>query len=174
MTRKSAIYKEILVPLDGSELAEAALIPARELASAFGARVTLLTVVPVPIRPSLIWAYDGYGGGAPVGSETVAEIDEVIEREQAEETAKATNYLCETGDKLKAEGISAREQVVKGDPASVICDIARDIPADMIVMSTHGRSGIQRWVHGSVADRVLRDAEVPILLIHPHTQGDRT
>jgi len=148
------MYKEILLLLDRSPLAEAAIPHARALAKAFGARVTLLSVV----EPIGIYAQPGVVG--PVFSVAI-NIEEEMEN--------VGQYLQTIADQLKAEGIDAKKVVREGDAASQICDYAHETKMDLIVMSTHGRSGIQRWVYGSVADKVLKAAEIPVLLIRART-----
>ena len=148
------MYKEILLALDGSPLAEAAVPHARALAKAFGARVTLLSVV----QPVGIYPQSGVVG--PVVS---------IALNVEEEMESVRRYLRTIAEQFEAEGINVEEVVREGDAASQICDYAHESRADLIVMSTHGRSGVQRWVYGSVADKVLRGAKVPILLIRAQT-----
>jgi len=148
------MYKEILLALDGSPLAEAAVPHARALAKAFGARVTLLSVV----QPVGIYPQSGVVG--PVVS---------IALNVEEEMESMRRYLRTIAEQFEAEGINVEEVVREGDAASQICDYAHESRADLIVMSTHGRSGVQRWVYGSVADKVLRGAKVPILLIRAQT-----
>ena len=149
------MYKEILVPLDGSELAESALPHARELAKAFGARITLLSV----IEPVAVYSQPGVVG--PVIS---------VAMNIQEEMESLGQYLDKIAEQLRAENVEVQRVVREGDPASQICDYAQESKADVIVMSTHGRSGIRRWVYGSVADRVLRGARVPVLLIRAAVQ----
>ncbi len=149
------MYKEILVPLDGSELAESAIPHARELAKAFGARITLLSV----IEPVAMYSQPGVVG--PVISVAV-NIQEEMET--------LGQYLDGIAEQLRAENIEVQRVAKEGDPASQICDYAHESKADVIVMSTHGRSGIRRWVYGSVADRVLRGARVPVLLVRAAVQ----
>jgi len=148
------MYKDILLALDGSPLAEAAVPHARALAKAFGARVTLLSVV----QPVGIYPQSGVVG--PVVS---------IALNVEEEMESVRRYLRTIAEQFEAEGINVEEVVREGDAASQICDYAHESRADLIVMSTHGRSGVQRWVYGSVADKVLRGANVPILLIRAQT-----
>ena len=148
------MYKDILLALDGSPLAEAAMPHARALAKAFGARVTLLSVV----QPVGIYPQSGVVG--PVVS---------IALNVEEEMESVRRYLRTIAEQFEAEGINVKEVVREGDAASQICDYAHESRADLIVMSTHGRSGVQRWVYGSVADKVLRGAKVPILLIRAQT-----
>ena len=142
-------YRRLLVPLDGSPLAEQALPHAEELAHATGAEVVLLRVPTIP--PSLTW---GPNGGMVVS----ALLNEACEEADA--------YLANVARRLHARGIEAhRVPTDPGPVADTIIDYAREADIDLIVMSTHGRSGIGRWVYGSVADRVLRGANVPVLLI---------
>lgn len=144
------MYKEILVSLDGSELSEAALPHARALAKAFDARISLMSIM----EPVEMYSQTGVVG--PVVSVSM-NVQEEIER--------IGQYLEGVADNLIKEGIDARTEVREGDPAAEICDYAETNGVDIIVMSTHGRSGLQRWVYGSVTDRVLRSAKVPVFLV---------
>ena len=145
------MFKHILVPLDGSFLAEAALPPALALAAKFGSTLTLLRVTSVP---SVYYA-DPYGGGA----ELLVEM-----REQAR--ADTAAYLKARKGELRQQGYTVHTQALEGEsPADAILEVAESQKVDTIVMSTHGRGGVARWVYGSVADKVLRHAEVPILLV---------
>lgn len=147
------MYNEIIVPLDGSELAEAALPHARSIANAFKSDITLISVIePITIYPQP-------GAIGPVLSVAVNTQDEID---------NATKYLKERAEYFSSEDINVRTIVKEGDPASEICDLAEESNADLIIMSTHGRSGIKRWVYGSVADKVLRSADIPVLLVRAH------
>ncbi len=143
------MYSEILVTLDGSELAEGALPHAIALAKAFSAHLTLLFV----LEPSIAYVQPTLGGS--VMDTTV--IDEEVHH--------GKDYLDGVTSRLTGEGIHVCGIVRDGDAASEICDYAVENKIDMIVMCTHGRSGIKRWVYGSVADKVLRSAGTPVLLI---------
>lgn len=143
------MYKQILVPLDGSELAEGAVPHAEELAKALGARVTLLSV----IEPVEVYSQPGVVG--PVVSVSNME----------DEVRNVTEYLDKIADKLRQGGTDVIRVLREGDAASQICEYAHLNRVDMIVMSTHGRSGIQRLVYGSVAEHVLHNAKVPVLLV---------
>jgi nucleotide-binding universal stress UspA family protein len=136
----------ILVPLDGSELAERALAPARQLAAEFDAEVLLLRVWETPL----------YG---PEDSPVVMEA-----LEQAAST-NAKDYITHTACQLQAQGVPVRGETKNGAVVESILEQAQDSATNLIVMSTHGRSGVGRWVMGSVADGVLRVASVPVLLI---------
>jgi nucleotide-binding universal stress UspA family protein len=141
------MYKKILVPLDGSELAKKALDQAEKLAKTFDAEIVLFQVVPfMPIY------------GSP---ELVTPL--IVDEKQKEAAEK---YLLNLAEELKKKGLKVRSMVRTGQVVAMeIIDFAKESRVDLIVMCTHGRSGITRWVLGSVALKVLTRAEAPILLI---------
>ena len=136
----------VLVPLDGSDLAEAALESAGLLAEGLGARLHLLQVVQPPTYPL-------YGDGY-----VYIPFDDEAER------ANARQYLEEQAEKLTGRGIGASIEVAVGAPDIVIARTAAEQQADVIAMATHGRGGLARLVLGSVATGTLRRAHVPLLL----------
>jgi len=142
------MYKKILVPLDGSELSKMALDPAEKLAKTFDAEIILFQVVPfMPIY------------GSP---ELVTPL--IIDEKQKE---AAERDLANLAEEIKKRGIKVTATVRTGQQVAVeIIDFAKESGIDLIVMSTHGRSGFTRWVLGSVTHKVLTRAETPILLIH--------
>lgn len=146
-------YKHILVPLDGSELAELALPDALSLARMSQAEVTLLQVVPL--------IEDVIGAG----TEHAIYVDE----QWAAHRELAVEYLNAVCEQPECEDLTIHRVVEMGSAAEMIIDYAHHHPIDLIVMATHGRSGLQRWVYGSVADKVLRGADVPTLLVRAHT-----
>jgi nucleotide-binding universal stress UspA family protein len=141
------MYKKILVPLDGSDLAERALVEAEQLARMFGSEIILFEVVPfMPIY------------GSP---ELVTPL---IVDEKQKESVEA--YLAKVAGGLKQKGFNASSMVKTGQQVALeIIDFAKERGVDLIIMCTHGRSGITRWVLGSVTLKVLTRAETPILLI---------
>ncbi len=141
------MYKKILVPLDGSELAKVALEQAEKLGKTLDAEIILFQVVPfMPIY------------GSP---ELVTPL--IVDEKQKEAAEK---YLLNLGEELKKKGLRVAATVRTGQQVAVeIIDFAKEAGVDLIVMCTHGRSGISRWVMGSVALKVLTRAETPILLI---------
>jgi nucleotide-binding universal stress UspA family protein len=143
-----SIYKKILVPLDGSELAKRALDHAEELAKTYGAEIILFQVVP---RSSIC-------GSPELGTPFI------LVGKQKEE---AEMDLTKLAEEMKTRGHKVTAIVRTGDQvAAQIIDFAKERGVDLIVMCTHGRSGITRWVLGSIAHKVLTRAETPILLIH--------
>ncbi|MHB0868039.1 MAG: universal stress protein [Chloroflexota bacterium] len=152
------MYRRILVPLDGSPLAEAALPHATAVARRFDAGLTLLQVVStLPVATTVDTT-------ATAGAETVLAVEAIEATEQA-----AVEYLNEVAHRPELAGIPVEVEVVRGGPAREIVRQAQRGKADLIVMSTHGRSGLGRLVFGSVADEVLREAGIPILLIRPRS-----
>jgi nucleotide-binding universal stress UspA family protein len=141
------MYKKILVPLDGSELAKKALNQAEKLANIFGSEIILFQVVPfMPIY------------GSP---ELVTPL--IVDEKQKE---AAERYLLGLAEELKQRGLKVSVAVKTGQQVAVeIIDFAKESRVDLIVMCTHGRSGITRWVLGSIALKVLTRAETPILLL---------
>lgn len=134
----------VLVPLDGSELAAQALPYAKLQAAEFGAHIVLLRVTETTPAPADEWTEIAKSLGTETGAES---------------------YLEGVAKTLSSENLSAECCVCSGVPAETIIAFADTKDVDLIVMSTHGRSGIGRWVYGSVADKVLRGADVPVLLI---------
>jgi nucleotide-binding universal stress UspA family protein len=139
----------ILVPLDGSSLAERALSCALTLAQGLPAELVLLRAVW--ISPDVL---------ARLG-EAGVELGVIAGQLEAE----AEDYLRPLVEQLGNAGLNARHSVKRGPAAETILDYARQADISHIVMATHGYSGIKRWTHGSVAERVLQTATVPLLLV---------
>lgn len=133
----------ILVPLDGSTLAETALADAVDLAEASGARLHLLRAAQARTLPGF--------------DPTVPEIKAVEEAEA---------YLAGIAERLHARGLALQPCVWYGPPAEAILEAAGLYGVDLIVMTTHGRSGLSRLLLGSVAESVLRGTSTRILLVH--------
>lgn len=136
------MFKRILVPLDGSTLAELALPKAVELAKLMGAEITLVRAVEASVRPG--------------ADRTAAEITAVRDGEV---------YLDDVVRRLAREGVPVHSMVWYGPAVFAITEAVRLGRADAIVMGTHGRSGLGRLVVGSIAEAVLRRTTVPILLV---------
>ena len=134
--------KRILVPLDGSELSEKVLAHIEILAKRADVETTLLRAVP------FFW---------PSEFKHVREMGDKMDKE-------ASDYLFAINAQLGEKGIKAEVCVDEGNVPEVICDFAREKSVDLIAMSTHGRGGVKRWALGSVANKVIQAAPVPVLL----------
>jgi nucleotide-binding universal stress UspA family protein len=155
------MFKKILVPLDGSSLAEQALRPAIELARPFAVQsgqghLLLLhvpvydqTAIPLPAGSGLYWT-DG---------------DNSSMEKQRDARRRATEYLQTLRICHESPRLAVSTKVVDGDVAGIIVDMAEDHDIDLIVMATHGRSGLSRWMLGSVTERVLHSAPCPVLTV---------
>jgi nucleotide-binding universal stress UspA family protein len=144
-----SLYQRILVPLDGSSVAEAVLPQVQMLAECSGAEVVLLSVTSAP-------AYDYY----------IPDAGMAVELHEKQQTQYKT-YLERVCAQLKAKGLNVRAELCSGGVAESILDYADSIQADLIAMSTHGRNGLGRFLLGSVAEKVIRSAKVPVLLVRP-------
>ncbi|MEN9934033.1 MAG: hypothetical protein RLZZ387_612 [Chloroflexota bacterium] len=153
--------KTIVMPLDGSALAEHALPYARLLASLLGAPVRLVRIVtPDEIQAVLIRL-----ASSP---ERAQGADTDLQREHHaidELTRRATTYLADQAQQLHKAGVRATTTTGLGLPAEAIADLARTEPDALIVMATHGYGGLRRWTLGSVADKVVHATTTPVLLV---------
>lgn len=147
--------KVAILPLDGSAVAEQALPHATALAQTMGLKVVLVRAI---LSAQQIFTYaGGPWDGVPPGV-----LDEVIKSIEAD----ANNYMRLADAKLRKQGVSSLEESVPyGNAADAIIDIARKTDDNLVVMTTHGRSGVGRFLLGSVADRVVRSCGDPVLLV---------
>ena len=136
------MFKRILVPLDGSSLAEAILPQVQELARTLGAELFLVRAVAAHVFPGV--------------DPTEQEVDVV---------QKAEAYVAEVAGRLRDAGIPIHTAVRYGEAAEEILRHIKDNAVDLVAMSTHGRSGLSRLVLGSVAAQVVHRATVPVLLL---------
>jgi len=148
------MYKKILVPLDGSKLAECALPHVEELARGCGTEEVILVSVTERVPGYRVFE----DPSQPLGQQLVPEAAGKKEK-------PAQKYLERIAKAMKAKGIKVDTEVLLGDPAEEIVNYAKHPGCDIIVISSHGRSGISRWAFGSVADRVFRASCVPILMV---------
>ena len=168
------MMQRILVPLDGSALAEAAIDYVKEIARRCDpVEVTLLQVVRLPSGQTAAVSkpVDGEFPGKRSPASTVdADIQaHPIYREQEMASARsgAEASMASAAKALKAADINTRTEIVFGRPAQEIVDYAEGGEFDLIVMCTHGRSGVQRWLLGSVADKVIRGTYLPVFVVRP-------
>lgn len=148
-------HKKILIPLDGSALASEAIRHAQALADSTQAELILVRVVPD--TASLPQVLDGSRNFVQIEEREQMLIDE------------ATRWLDGVASDLRLRH-PVSTVVLVGSPAARIIDYARDHAVDLIVMSTHGRGGLARWVYGSVADKVLQAAPCPVYLVRSSIQ----
>ncbi len=154
------MFGSIVVPLDGSPVAAAALPDATVLAETFGAHLILLSVL-VPQ-----WTDLGTGDVFGVTSDVRREAD-------ARAAVAATDYLENVAAPLRARGIACEVAITHGNPAAEIIAAAGEDAGTLIVMSTHGYTGFKRLRLGSVAQHVLRHAAVPTLIVRAPGDGTR-
>ncbi|MFH1382530.1 MAG: universal stress protein [Chloroflexota bacterium] len=147
--KEKRLVKKILVPLDGSKAGESALPCLEMLAPSLGAELVLFQVV----RPITVWA--GVEGGAAY----------VVPQDEDTLKSSALEYLNGIGKQLQEKGLRTSSIVVLGAPAEQILDYAASNTIDLIAMATHGRSGIGRWVFGSVTDKILHAGDTAVLVV---------
>jgi len=153
--RPAAVNIErILVPLDGSQLSLSILPQVEELAKALGASLVLFSgVIPLDIYPGTEMAPARVGGI----------LDELM--------SQAQSFLASLEKEVQGRGVKARSVVTIGFPVDEITRVAEEVGAGLIAVATHGRSGVNRWIMGSVADGVVRRSHLPCLMIRPEGVG---
>ncbi len=143
------MYKRILVPLDGSKLSEAVIPHVEIIAIGLNCEIILLHVIPMPL---------------PVFDPPTSPFDHNLLRNQEKD---ATRYLKDLCAKIELDEARVTYLVREGGVAETILEVADTMQADLIAMSTHGRSGPSRWLMGSITDRILRHSPIPVLAIRP-------
>jgi nucleotide-binding universal stress UspA family protein len=141
------MYKRAVVPLDGSAVAETILPFILEIAGPLDMEVVLLRVVQ-PLPPIVV------EGSRPV-------VAEALEAQQID----AEEYLAALAAELRAKAVRVETRVRRGAPTDEILAGAREAAADLVAMTTHGRSGLGRLLFGSVAEDVLRHSDIPVFLL---------
>lgn len=144
------MFKKILVPLDGSSFSEEALPHARELAMCGEAEI-ILARVDEPFEPP---------PGVFVAATAVPEVVRLT----------AGEYLEQIASRLQLAGLKVNSVVLEGKVAEALLKFAKDEGVDLIVMSTHGRTGLSRLLMGSVAEQVVHGARCPVLLVRPEME----
>lgn len=144
------MLKRVLVPLDGSLLAQMALDFATQMIGAH-CEIVLLTAIQPPDVPI-------YGTSPMILSSPDYASVEVLQKD-------AERYLNSVAEAVREHGFQVRTKAEIGEPAQLIVQAASSLDVDMIIMSTHGRSGISRWLFGSVTGRVLGVAKCPVLVV---------
>jgi nucleotide-binding universal stress UspA family protein len=153
-----ATLNSIVVPLDGSALADHVLPVVVPIAKKFGIEVFLFRAYDNPYSPFV----SGGGHYAVNVGELLADIRD-----------KARQYLEEKLAQLRKHGVEEISYLIQeGDAADEIVSIARDTPDSLIVICSHGQSGVKRWVMGSVTETVVRQSNCPVLVLRPDMPGD--
>ena len=149
------MFQRILVPLDGSALAEQAIPTAGRIARATGGSVVLVRAILPPVD----YEYGPY---------MLRPTFTVFDQEVQEALQEATHYLERVATSSSLAGIETAVVAETGSAAAMILSVTTDRHGDLIVLCTHGKTGLQRWLLGSVAQKVARHAPVPVLVLHPH------
>lgn len=148
------MYSKIIVPLDGSELAECVLPHVEAIAKGCNnPEVILLNIVQTPEK---FWSYTYLDK---------KDRQQFMSEDASQAMGEARAYLERIAQDSSIKGLNVKTDVFVGDPAELIADYAGKKEADLIVIATHGRSGVSRWTFGSVADRILRSSCVPVLMV---------
>ena len=148
------MYKKILVPLDGSKLAECVLPHVEAIAKGTNVEEVIL-----------VSATERVLGYRPITDYAEPMKDELVPEAVGKMEKQAQKYLDRIAKGLEAKGIKVETLVLLGNPAEEITINAKHYGADLIIMASHGRSGISKWTHGSVADKVFRASSIPVLMV---------
>jgi nucleotide-binding universal stress UspA family protein len=155
------VLKQLLLPLDGSPLAEQMIEPAVALGTLMDADYTLVRI----IGPPTPWTFQGDGGS--LGERVRVMLDRIDEL-QHQLQQEAANYLDQVAERLRQRSLRVATRVVVAEqPAAAILHEASPPAVDLIALETHGRRGLSRVLLGSVADKVIRGAAVPVLVQRP-------
>jgi nucleotide-binding universal stress UspA family protein len=153
------MYSRVLVPLDGTHLAETILPHAIDIARRFDATLVVLRALTAIEDIGRETAVGEPFAAAPIGVDLTQEVIE-------DEREAARRYLADVGRRLQAEGVRVEAFMQEGDPALVLPAAVKGQRADLVAMATHGRTSLGRLVFGSVAESVLHEVNVPMLLLH--------
>ena len=150
-------FERLVVPVDGSALAAKALPHAAHIANGMGIPIDLVCVVPTR---------EEYGHSMRLSSSSLLRFMPAYEEFEMMASREAEGNLSEAMGQLSRLGVAeAGSETLQGRPAERIADFSRNLPNSLVVMTTHGRGGVGRMVMGSVADRVLRQSDAPVLLV---------
>jgi len=148
------MYKKVMVPLDGSELAECVFPHLETIAK--GCQPPAEVIVVQAVEPLSV----------PYGIEVFQFSSlQQVEAFETHRKTEAEKYLTKVVARLKKTGIKARAEVIYGKAGEALSDYATKNNVDLVIIATHGRSGISRWVLGSVANRIVHSARAPVLMV---------
>lgn len=148
------MYRKILVPLDGSKLAESAIPHVITIAK--GCEVGEVVLFRVCEPPVILADYP---------SNLRPEWEDHVKQETLHSQQQCQLYLSDAEKKLKEAGLNVRTESGLGNVAEMIVDYAAKNQVDLIIMASHGRSGVLRWAYGSIADKILRSSPVPVMIV---------
>jgi len=148
------MYKKILAPLDGSSLSECSLEHVKAIATGCNVPEVVLLRAVEPLSSTNLFA---------LGQMSESSIEQI----ENWKISEAKDYINKVAQDLNKEGIPARGEIVSGKAEEEILNYSKENHFDLIIMSTHGRSGITRFAFGSVADRVVRSSTIPVLTVAP-------
>ena len=152
------MYKKIMVPLDGSPLAECVLPHVEAIAGGCPVRELILVRI---VEPERVYSVSN----SPIDPNLAA-------ARESERRKAAEDYLQSVADQLDEPGLTCEIKSIVGRVAESLVDYCIDNEIDLIIIATHGHSGVTRWVRGSVADKILRSSTIPVLMIRaPGTEN---
>lgn len=147
------MYKKIMVPLDGSKLAECVFPHLETIVKGCQSAEVILVQAVEPLS-------------VPYGREVARFTSlEQVEAFETHQRVEAEKYLKETTARFKKMGVNVKADVVYGKASEALSDYANKNKVDLVIIATHGRSGVSRWVWGSVADRLVRSVSAPVLMV---------
>ena len=153
------MYKIVAVPLDGSPLAECVIPHIEVLARTSGCEVQLITVVePVEIPTR---------GKIALSDDDLKQIHKEMEKD-------ARTYLNQIAHRLNRSGIKSRLVILAGKPAESLIEYVHNNSIDLLIMATHGRSGLTKLFWGSIAEKVIHAVNVPVLLVKADSNGENS
>jgi nucleotide-binding universal stress UspA family protein len=163
--RRWNMRERVVVALDGSKVGESAIPYVADLLSKLSPEVDREVILLQVLSPVTVTH--------SVAGEVVPDIS-ASEKEMQEHRQKALDYLDWTGESLRGRGAMVTARAAVGDAAEQIVSVAEEVDANLIAMSTHGRSGLSRWAFGSVTDKVLRlEGRIPIIVIRAQQLGSK-
>lgn len=148
------MYHHILVPLDGSQLAEQVIPHVESIVSHDDTRITLLR--SVPLQHAATVEFGNVYSDSPLAQEEIARAESM-----------AQDYLNAIAVSLRAEGFHVQTELSRLPAAEAIIHYAEHHHVDLIAIATHGRSGVSRWIFGSVTQKIVQASPVPVLVIRP-------
>ncbi len=166
------MYKRILVTLDGSPLSEQVLPQVKQLTAGAETSITLLTVAAAPEESAEARAWTILPPAMVPPAMVAGQVESKERRGQAVARVRGEleHYLEEAVAGLPLQGVTVEKAVRIGDAAEEIIKYAREQNVDLIMMATHGRTGLSRAISGSVADRVVTSGAAPVLLVRPESK----